>query len=62
MLGQKVSAVFEGTLQVGEQLIKIETDALQSGIYFVKFSTDNNLVRTTTLLQRDLSSIIKPQT
>ena len=41
ILGQKVQTVNYGTFDAGEQIIKINTESLSSGMYFLTIKTDN---------------------
>jgi len=41
ILGQKVQTVNSGTFDAGEQNIKINTESLRSGMYFLTIKTDN---------------------
>jgi len=41
MLGEKVYSVDNGKMSAGQHIITLDGSTLQSGVYLVRFTTDN---------------------
>lgn len=52
MLGEKVYSQNEGKVDAGKHIITIDGKNLQSGVYFVKFTTDNGTTTKRLVIQR----------